>query len=65
MDEKLKAEIDAMSYGEMLKKWRFTPIGDPMFRLGAAQYFVSEMDRKEKLLTPEQKVAASKSAGWE
>ncbi len=39
MTDELKAKIDALSREEMARKWRFAPIGDPMFRDEAGDYF--------------------------
>ncbi len=37
--EKLKTRIDALTQEEMARKWRYAPIGDPMFQGEAGQYF--------------------------
>ncbi len=39
MDEKLKAEIDALSRVEMARLHRFAPSGHPMFQAEAGRYF--------------------------
>ena len=62
-DEK-KAEIDAMTYQEMLAKWRFAPLGAPLFQTGpVADYFAERMSRL-KAENPGGAVAASKALGW-
>jgi len=37
--EELKQEIDGMSYESLLSKWRFAPIGDPMFVEEVGNYY--------------------------
>jgi len=62
---KLKSEIDAMSYGQMLSQWRFAPVGDPMFAGESGEYFGRRM--KELRNQPSGNathVAASKAIGW-
>ena len=66
MTDEMKARIDGMSYGELLRKWRFAPVGDPMFQGEAGDYFGERM--KELRSRPggdEKHVSASKSIGWD
>ena len=35
----LKAQIDVMSREEMARRWRFAPVGDPMFQGEVGDYF--------------------------
>lgn len=61
----IKSKIDGMTYEQLLAKWRFTPIGDPMFQDESGQYFSNRM--KELRSAPggnEAYVAASKKIGW-
>ena len=63
-DEK-KSEIDAMSYEQLLRGWRFSPCGDPMFEGETGEYWGKRM--KELRAQPggqERHVAASKAIGW-
>lgn len=39
----LKAEIDAKSYLELLRGWRFSPIGDAMFYGESGEYWGERM----------------------
>ena len=66
MDDEMKARIDSMTYEQLLSKWRFAPVGDPMFQ-GETGDYVSE--RMKKLRSEPggnaRHVAASKHIGWE
>jgi len=59
MDEKLKAEIDAMSQYQMCYAWRFAKSGDPRFQGEVGDYFAVKFKEKGGM-TPE----ISKSLGW-
>jgi len=60
-----KAEIDKMDYEQMLRKWRFTPVGDKMFDGGEVSlYFKNEMFRKKRLIGDDEAVKISKRIGW-
>jgi len=63
--EELKQEIDGMSYESLLSKWRFAPIGDPMFVEEVGNYYKKVMKEKQQVLGPAEVVAASKSVGWD
>lgn len=65
LTEQLKAQIDQMSYRELLSKWRFTPVGDPMFQDESGKYFGERMAELRRAPGGDEKhVAASKSLGW-
>lgn len=57
-----KAWIDNSSYEELLKKWRFAPIGDPMFQGELGDYYKKVMAEKAKLVDT---ATCSKRVGWE
>lgn len=58
-----KAHIDAMSYEELLRHWRFAPLGDPWFQGETGEYWSKRMhELREK--DPTEHVAASKKIGW-
>ncbi len=66
LTDKLKATIDSMSYEDMLRNWRFAPIGDALFQDESGDYFSKRM--KELRSQPDadaRHVAASKSIGWD
>ncbi len=59
MNEEMKARIDRMSQEQMAAKWRFAPIGDPMFQGEVGDYF-TERFKSLGGFTPE----ISKRVGW-
>ncbi len=66
MTPELKAEIDAKSYEELLRHWRYAPLGDAMFQGASGIYWAERM--KELRAQPggdARHVAASKSIGWD
>lgn len=64
MDPKIKEWIDNASYEELLRKWRFAPIGDPMFIDETGEYYYDVMREKKNQLSHEEAVQASKNIGW-
>ena len=65
MDEtQMKAWIDSASYEELLRRWRFAPVGDPMFQGDIGKYYSDTMFRQRDA-NPGEHVRASKSIGWE
>jgi hypothetical protein len=63
LTDTLKKRIDAMDYQEMLSKWRFASMGDPMFQGESGDYFAQVM--REKREAGVDHVGASKSIGWD
>ena len=59
IDPKIKAKIDAMSQEELCKKWRFAPIGDPMFQGEEGEYFKKRLEEKGGFTSE-----ISKRLGW-
>lgn len=47
MDRIQKERIDRMSYEQMLRIWRFAPLGNPIFQGKAGDYFNTSMRRKK------------------
>jgi len=62
LTDELKMYIDAMSYEQLLYKWRFAPVGDPIFQDESGEYF-SQRIRHLRSLDPEEHVRASKAIG--
>ena len=60
MTDKQKKAIDEMTYEQMLSKWRFAPIGDPMFQGEVGDYFSKVMKQKR-----ENHSQVSKKIGWD
>ena len=59
----IKAMIDGWSYQSLLRRWRFTPIGDPLFQGESGIYF-SNVIKKRRVADPKAAVKASKKIGW-
>lgn len=65
LTESRKAEIDGMSYVELLRKWRFSQIGDPWFHGETGEYISRRMSKlKNAPGGNEMHVKASKMIGW-
>lgn len=62
MDEKTKQWIDNASYEQLLGRWRFAPIGDPIFQGECGEYYSKIMAQKRETANH---VQASKNVGWE
>ena len=62
IDSKIKKWIDEASYETLLRKWRFAPLGDPMFQGDMGRYYAEVMFRKRDECDH---VQASKNVGWE
>ena len=61
----MKDQIDKMDYVAMLRAWRFSPSGDPLFQGGdASDYFQKVMTEKREALPIGGHTAASKLIGW-
>jgi len=56
----VKAEIDKMSYYDLLKRFRFAPSGDPILK---NEYFIDAMSHKRIQEKDPNKI--SKLVGWE
>jgi hypothetical protein len=63
-DKTFKAEIDNMSYYDLLKRWRHSPSSDPIFQGESGKYYSKVMAEKEAELKPGEKAKISKSIGW-
>ena len=65
MQEWQKKWIDEASYEALLSKWRFAPVGYPLFRNEVGAYYRESMIKKRDALPHDEQVAASKRVGWE
>jgi hypothetical protein len=63
MRSKLVEWIDNASYEELLTKYRFAPLGDPLFIGAMGEYFFEVMERKKP--SPEEHTLISKRIGWD
>jgi hypothetical protein len=57
-----EAYIDSLDYEELLRKWRFSPLGSEWFQGETGQYW---HDRMNLLGLTADRVAISKKVGWE
>lgn len=65
MSEDQKKQIDGMSYIQMLRHWRFAPVGEPLFQGEAGAYYAKVMSEKKSAVGHEAAVSASKTIGWD
>lgn len=64
LTDEVKKQIDAMDYEEMLRRWRFAPVGDAIFSGAAGGYYAKRMFAlRDK--DPQASVSASKQIGWD
>lgn len=67
--EKLNHEdrmlIDSMSYEDLLRRWRFAPVGDRLFQGMTGQYYKQVMQEKHRALPDGEHGRISKLVGWE
>lgn len=64
-EEIQKSKIDKMSYTELLRIWRHSPIeGSELLQGKTGNYFAEVMKEKKAALSHEKQVAASKVIGW-
>lgn len=60
----VKAQIDALTYEQLLEGWRHTPVGDPLFQGESGRYWGQRLRKLREQLGNAQHVAASKRIGW-
>ena len=61
MTDEQKEWIDKATYETLLRKWRFSPLGDAFFCGECGTYFSKVMSEKKRKCDH---VAASKNVGW-
>lgn len=64
MTPEQKKWIDEASYVDLLQKWRFAPVGDPMFQGDTGDYYSKVMFEK-RAKEGDGGVSASKMVGWD
>lgn len=64
MEESTRIEINGMGYKEMLRLWRHSASGNPMFQGETGEYFAKVMAEKKSALCNLDQVIASKEVGW-
>lgn len=60
----MRTWIDSATYEQLLRKWRFEPVGSIWFDGEIGAYFIDAMARARKNTPSDEQVAASKSIGW-
>lgn len=63
LTEKNKNYIDNLSYGQLLSRWRFAPVGDPWFQGATGDYWAERMAELRRQGADH--VGASKIIGWQ
>jgi hypothetical protein len=63
LTEQAKKDIDNLSHYELLKRWRFAPMGDLFFQGEIGKYWGERMQQLRDR-DPAQAVRDSKSIGW-
>ena len=63
MTPEQKKWIDEASYEDLLRKWRFASVGEPMFQGDTGKYY-SKVMNEQRSADPGGHVRASKSIGW-
>jgi hypothetical protein len=61
LTDKNKIYIDSLSYEDLLRRWRFTPVGDTWFQGETGDYWGKRM---EELRSTVDHVSISKKIGW-
>lgn len=61
----MKKWIDEASYEQLLSKWRFARVGDPMFQGEIGDYYAKVMFRKRDELPEGEASRVSKRIGWD
>jgi hypothetical protein len=64
MTDEQKQWIDNASYEDLLRRWRFAPVGDPMFQGDTGDYY-SRVISERRNADHAEHVDASKRIGWE
>ena len=64
MTEGQKNWIDLATYTERLKKWRFAPLGDPMFQGDTGKYYNEVMAKRREEVGPAEHTRVSEAIGW-
>ena len=57
-----KAHIDSLSYEDLLRRWRFAPMGDPWFQGETGTYWQKKMRETRRHVDH---VEISKRVGWD
>ena len=64
LTDDIKTTIDGMSYEEMLRAWRFAPVGSLYLSGEVGEYFAKIMMERRHLVGRAQHTTISKLIGW-
>lgn len=64
MTDEEKKSIDGLTYEEMLRLWRFAPVGNKIFKGEHGAYFKEKMLEKKSRIPIGLAVLISKKVGW-
>lgn len=66
LTDEIKEQIDALGYSNLLERWRYAPLDDPMFNGESGEYWSKRMQfLKSQPGGLEEATRASKMIGWE
>ena len=65
MTDEQQGWIDRATYQEVLGRWRFAPVGDPIFQGDTGKYYGKKMAERKSEVGQGEHVRASKAIGWE
>lgn len=64
MTDEEKKRMDSMSYREMFRIWRFSPVGNSLLQGESGRYFEKVMTSKRADVGPAEHTRISKELGW-
>lgn len=64
-DEEMLDIIDNMDYFSLLRRWRFSKVGDPFFQGDVGKYYAKRLNRIREVIGEEEAARISKLIGWE
>jgi len=62
--EEKKQWIDNAGYEELLRRWRFAPIGDSFLSGEVGEYYMKKLNEKHDEVGNTEHTRVSKSIGW-
>ena len=65
IDPQMKMWIDSAPYEVLLRRWRFSPSGDPFFQGETGEYYKKIIAERRASVGDAEHVRASKAVGWE
>jgi hypothetical protein len=63
--DNLIAWIDRASYEQLFERWRFAPLGEPLFQGDVGDHYTAVMSQRRAEVGPVEHSATSKRIGWE